>query len=179
MQARWLTALLGLQITLWAPAKYTQMQAGQILDNNGIGWDSSIQPRCTPRSNPKCISLDGINMVTIDGVVKLHRDSNCPIVVRSGTEVGHSGCKTPADRNCSNASNKSHWNGYKVDLRQKLPADECLSTYIRSHFGAHHSGRDCPGQPYKGCCVEQYKSPGSDIYCSEYKLNHWDVLYVA
>ena len=171
--------MLGLHFLLRAPAKYTQTQAGLILDSNGIGWDSSIQPRCTDRNNPQCVCLDGINVATIDGVVTLHSDSTCPIVVRSGTEVGHAGCKTLVDPNCGNPAKRSHWNGYKVDLRKKLPADECLSAYITSHYVAYHSSRDCPDQPYKGCCVEQYKSPGGNIYCSEYKLNHWDVEYVA
>ena len=30
-----------------------------------------------------------------------------------------------------------------------------------------------------GLGTEQYKSPGSNIYCNEFELNRWDVCYVA
>ena len=46
-------------------------------------------------------------MATIDDVVKLQSDSACPIVVRSGTEVGHADCKTLMDPNCGNPAKRS------------------------------------------------------------------------
>ena len=95
---------------LRAPAKYGQTKAEQILDKNGIGWDSGIQPRCTDRNNPNCTCLEGINVDTIENVVKLHNDSKCPIVVKGGTEVGHAYCKTLVDPSCNNPAERSHWN---------------------------------------------------------------------
>ncbi|KAG0091303.1 hypothetical protein BGZ92_001037, partial [Podila epicladia] len=75
------------------------------LNANGITISSS--GGCTDRNNPNCTSLQGVLSGTVDTVIALKGYSKCPsLVITGGTETGH-----------GTGSGKTHWNGYKLDLR--------------------------------------------------------------
>jgi len=107
---------------------------------------------CSNRNNPRCTSLDGVRENTINGLQTLKRASNCDIIVTGGTETGH-----------GNGSSRSHWNGYKADIR----LNSCINSYIERSFA--YIGVRSDG-------AKMYRSAAGNIYARE--ENHWDILYV-
>lgn len=84
--------------------------------NDDISISSS--GRCTDSSQSNCTSLEGVREQTIDRINELQEAVGVPIVITGGTEAGHS------------EGDRSHANGYKIDLRT-TPA---LNEYIYNNF---------------------------------------------
>ncbi|KAF9283899.1 hypothetical protein BGZ68_005049 [Mortierella alpina] len=121
------------------------------LNANGITISSS--GNCVDRNNPNCTSLQGVLSGTVDTVIALKGYSGCPsLVITGGTETGH-----------GNGAGKTHWNGYKLDLRHVA----CLDTYIRNNFGSPFTRGD-------GAKCRIAGSSGN-IYCDE--GSHWDIVF--
>lgn len=135
-----------------APVKLSDSQAAARLSKAGIQRTSS--GHCTSRSNKRCTSYDQIRTVTVNGVTNFKNASKCKVTITGGTETGH-----------SNNGLHTHWNGFKVDLAKS----DCVNRYIKSHY--KYIGLRGDGYP-------QWRSPSGNVYCDEYKLNHWDVYYV-
>ena len=140
--------VLGIALVLFAlvtgsvsAQTYTDAEARQILRNAGISVNASA-----PQT-----SLQGIRSSTINEIVNLKQRSGAEIVITGGTEStgGHSD------------GQKSHGNGYKVDLRMT----DSLNRYIQNNFTEIESG---------SAYAARYRSSSGAIYGLE--GNHWDVV---
>ncbi|KAF9291194.1 hypothetical protein BGZ74_000402 [Mortierella antarctica] len=121
------------------------------LNANGITIASS--GGCTDRNNPNCTSLQGVLSGTVDTVIALKGYSGCSsLVITGGTETGH-----------GTGSGKTHWNGYKLDLRHVA----CLDNYIHNSFAFAFVRSD-------GARCWKAASSGN-LYCDE--GNHWDIVF--
>jgi len=128
--------------------KLSQGDADSRLRNAGITTSSS--GRCSARNNPKCTALDQIRCNTVSGLIAFKNASKCGVVVTGGTETGH-----------STSGEKTHWNGWKVDLG----LNSCLDSFIKKY---KEIGR-------RGDGSRQWQAPGGHIYALE--GNHWDITY--
>jgi hypothetical protein len=126
-----------------------QQEAGAMLRQAGLRWISS--GHCTRRRNPHCTSLDGIRPTTLSGVLGLHDDSRCGVVISGGTEAGHS--RGPY----------SHGAGYKLDV---LPS-RCIDHYVRGHYRRVKT---------RGDGARLYRSPAHALFARE--RSHWDITFV-
>jgi len=126
----------------------THAQATSQLSAAGISWTSS--GGCSNRNVSTCTSFDQVRQSTIDGIRTLRSASGCAITITGGTETGHSG------------GTYSHWNGYKLDIRQSA----CVDNYITNNFT--YVG-------YISGWGDQYRSGSGNLYTDE--GNHWDILY--
>ncbi|HEY1012851.1 MAG TPA: peptidoglycan-binding domain-containing protein, partial [Herpetosiphonaceae bacterium] len=132
-----------------ATANLSHDDAAQRLTDAGIDMDSTDD--CSDRTNGRCTSLDQIQSVSIDGVVRLREESGLPITVTGGTEIGH-----------DNGFEQSHTNGHKIDIRRDADIDNYIETnYTRiADRGSH----------------PQYQDANGNVYAKE--GNHWDITYV-
>ncbi|KAG0277746.1 hypothetical protein BGZ96_002727 [Linnemannia gamsii] len=121
------------------------------LITNGITISSS--GNCTDRNNPNCTSLEGVLSGTIDTIIALKGYSGCgSLVITGGTETGHDNCP-----------DKTHWNGYKLDVRHA----PCLDNYI-----CRTSTSTCVRSDGFPC----WTIGGVDgLYCDE--GSHWDIVF--
>ncbi|KAF9318220.1 hypothetical protein BG003_011614 [Podila horticola] len=108
---------------------------------------------CTDRNNPNCTSLEGVLSGTVDTVIAFKGYSGCSsLVITGGIETGH-----------GNGPGKTHWNGYKLDVRHS----SCLDNYIHNSFAVafvRSDGARC------------WKAGGSgNLYCDE--GSHWDIIF--
>ncbi|WP_433247922.1 hypothetical protein ACQPYK_47885 [Streptosporangium sp. CA-135522] len=129
------------------PIRLAHAQAAQQLRNAGLRWKSS--GHCTDRQVRWCTSLEAIRTATVTDVIALKRQSDCPIVVTGGTEVGHA------------PGRYSHHRGYKLDIKP----NHCINQYI-THEHVFDSVRG-DGAPL-------YRDSGT-IYARE--ADHWDILF--
>ncbi|KAF9327153.1 hypothetical protein BG006_009487 [Podila minutissima] len=121
------------------------------LNANGITISSS--GGCTDRNKPNCTSLQGVLSGTVDTVIALKGYSGCSsLAITGGTETGH-----------GTGSGKTHWNGYKLDLRHVA----CLDNYIHNNF-AYAFVRSDGARCWKA-------ASSGNLYCDE--GNHWDIVF--
>jgi hypothetical protein len=161
LAARRFVTILAAAVAFAAPAataeasghKVSQAEAEAALVPHGIGWSSS--GNCTDRNNPRCTSFEQINSGTIDGVIRLRDDSQCPVTITGGTEAGHA------------TTTYSHWNGYKVDVHTDPHRTTCIDTYIRDHT-TDIGERPDDHAPW-------YRDAAGNLYANE--GDHWDILY--
>lgn len=127
-----------------------QQEAAALLREAGLRWISS--GHCTRRASPHCTSLDGLRAATLDGVLRLREDSQCPLVISGGTERGHA----PGEF--------SHGHGYKLDI---LP-NRCLNRFVRHRYERIRRRGD-------GATVYR-ATPSRSLYARE--PSHWDITFL-
>ncbi|MFI0779820.1 hypothetical protein [Streptomyces sp. NPDC021212] len=128
--------------------KLTHSQAAAKLRAAGISWTSS--GNCSDRNRRTCTSFTKINSGTIKGIITFKRASRCGVTITGGTETGHAG------------GTRSHWNGYKVDIKPTT----CVTRFIKREY--RYIGRRGDGAP-------MYRSSAGNIYANE--GSHWDITY--
>lgn len=97
--------------TLTHSQAVSQLSAGGITDVLSSG-------NCSNKNLPYCTSLDGVQQVSITGIINFKQRCNCYVAVTGGTEVGHSTAFTYA-----------HYNGWKLDTNRGSAL-----TYVQNNF---------------------------------------------
>jgi hypothetical protein len=133
-----------------AMPKLTHAEAAKRLRDAGITVSSS--GNCSDRNNKKCTSFEQINSETIDGIISFKKVSGCDVNVTGGTETGHS------------TSNRSHWNGFKLDITPSA----CVSDFIENNF---------TGAGVRNDGAKLFKDGAGNTYARE--SNHWDITFIS
>lgn len=139
----------------------THAEATKLFTDNGLAiWSTDS---CSTRTNPKCTSFEGIRVATAGAIVAFKNITGCAVTITGGTECGH---ETDGDTcEVHDASRKSHYNGWKVDISRTT----CVTEYITENM-TYIGDRASDKAP-------QYESNSGNIYADEKKYNHWDILY--
>ena len=130
--------------------KLTQAQASSQLLQSGVTWRSSGD--CTDWYGSSCTSVEQINESTVIGLIALRRASSCPVVLTSGTEVGH------------DDDGGAHWRGTRVSIAKNT----CLTRYLRSQYD---------GAATPGVARAEWTTPAGVHFADTGK--QWDVTYPA
>lgn len=111
-------------------------------------------------ANPPKTTLEGIQPTTIDGLKQIQTDCpNCSLTVTGGTE----------NTGVHSASQYSHVNGYKVDLR---PTTEVNNYFSGWKYIGKRGGDNAPMyQKDKMIAADERNIPGRDP--------HWDLQVKA
>ncbi|XP_064594312.1 uncharacterized protein LOC135482143 [Liolophura sinensis] len=107
---------------------------------------------CHEKYNGHCTSFDGLQLVSLSGVLKFKQTSGCAITITGGTEVGHA------------SGSYSHGNGYKLDISDT----SCVTNYITGHY--RHTGSRSDG-------AALYADPHGNVFAHESWLHHWDITW--
>ncbi len=132
---------------LTAAEKITRNQ----LYNNGIHINKSECPAGVSYQGVPggCTNVGGLKSKTVEGIIKLKNNCDCPVIITGGSEPGHS------------SGEFSHESGYKVDLGRNL----LLDSHIVDNY---------PFIGLRSDGAEMYKDPKTGtIYSKE--GDHWDV----
>lgn len=102
---------------------------------------------------PATLTLAGLRQATIDEVLRLRAECDCPVVLTSATGGSH------------RSGDYSHANGYKVDLRNTNEG-RALTNFILENYTEVAPRVNPPARMFRG--------PTGALYALE--SNHWDVV---